>query len=1321
MPIDQDRSVNHPQGEPRSHGPTVPRPRLDAGPLLMLRRVARGLLVAHGLGWLVAGGVAGVVLVALVDYVLRTPEWVRCCVLLAGIGVVGWVVVKRLWPAVRFRPSLEELALRVERSAQGRQLRLAGTLASAVSLSDRTEADVTERALAAPVIRAAAASLRSLSVLRALRLRAPLLAVAIGTGAVLGAMTFTAAYPAVAWIGVRRVLVPFSGAEWPRRTQVADVTETQVHPLGSALVLRAGLVRSPVPSASTSVEARFRLFDAQGRPGPLRRLAMTSQERPVTAVVPDERGTPVQVPAVLFERLIEPGALVASGDATTPAGDDTRLEYWFTTDDDQTAPRTVRLVTPPSVTGATARVVLPAYLPGRSTEGEYRDLGPGVDERAIVGGILPGSQVVVDLRFSKPVPWRAGGAWAGGQWPLGREAEQLRVSTDPARRLTMTPLPPQRAAGEGLTDGWRLTWNARESLRLPVVLVDEYGVTGTGESVFRFEIRADRPPEAVVVVPEQDVDVLATAVIEVRAEARDDVALSRLALEHRLARRSPGSVGAAPEPVTEAVELAAALPPDADRPVQALTTSARLDLSTLGLVPGDEVWITAVATDAYELDGRRHEPVRSPVRRVRIISPDQLNELLWSELAGLRRTAIQTSERQAAAAQALSRDPQPPSEARMRSAAREQAGVTDAVQRMEQSLQRAVERARQAAGADRSTPGSTPPSGTERGQRPGDPRDQGDRPGEAPPRDTPRAAEVPLDREVEEAIRTAQDLLQVARESSSGASRALQESQQARGQDDAARAAEAQRQAERDQRAAQEALDRLAEALDRGQDAFTQRRALERLVRDQEELRRQTRDLDAQTSGRELDELTPEQRQAVEQLARRQEQLSQRAQDTINQMQQRADQLRSGDPQTAEALQRAAQRGQRQAVSEQMQQAARQIRRNQQQTASQQQERAAQAVQQMLDELREAARDRDATLRRILASLIETIDALIAQQEQELQTLLAAVTPAQLIGLDQGMIRLTTATLAAVDQARAAGREARGVAEALERASAAQEQAVSALRARPVEAVQAAARETESLAQLRRAREEASRAQQQAEQRDRQRRRQELRQEYRQLMERQAELRAQTDAARAMPADRRQRAVARQIGADQEALRQAASDLLEKTEGLAESELFPIAHRRIDTASMDATNLLSDGQVSTLVTARQVVVLRTLEALIDALDESDRRDQPFRENDQGNQDGSGGGGGQGQDRLIAILAELRLLRQLQVDALRSTREAAEGHDQPVVRALIRDAAELQDQLAAKAERLLEMLQQMQQQGPAGGAGGPGGPVMPRLPDEPGGR
>ncbi len=83
------------------------------GQLQRLRRRARALLVVQRFS--VTGASILAILLALVglDYGLRLPGTFRLVLLAAGIAAVVATAWRDLWPAVVFRPSLVELALRV--------------------------------------------------------------------------------------------------------------------------------------------------------------------------------------------------------------------------------------------------------------------------------------------------------------------------------------------------------------------------------------------------------------------------------------------------------------------------------------------------------------------------------------------------------------------------------------------------------------------------------------------------------------------------------------------------------------------------------------------------------------------------------------------------------------------------------------------------------------------------------------------------------------------------------------------------------------------------------------------------------------------------------------------------------------------------------------------------------------------------------------------------------------------------------------------------------------------------------------------------------
>src|SRR5690606_26724536 len=75
--------------------------------------------------------------------------------------------------------------------------------------------------------------------------------------------------------------------------------------------------------------------------------------------------------------------------------------------------------------------------------------------------------------------------------------------------------------------------------------------------------------------------------------------------------------------------------------------AATLDLSTLHLTDGDVVLVSGLARDGYELDGRGHDVVRSPVRRLRVMSEVEFATQLRRQLSAVRQNAIRIEAMQA--------------------------------------------------------------------------------------------------------------------------------------------------------------------------------------------------------------------------------------------------------------------------------------------------------------------------------------------------------------------------------------------------------------------------------------------------------------------------------------------------------------------------------------------------------------------------------------------------------------------------------------------------------------------------------------------------
>ncbi len=1202
-----------------------------------IRSQIRALLVIERTAWIVGAVLIAIGIVALLDFGLRTPDWFRIVLWLAGLSTLIGVVARLVVPAWRFRPDLTEVALRVERTDAGADLR--GLLASGVDLGHLEDrAHPITRELSTPVVQAAAEQFDRVRTSDITRPARAFGAVGSSAGVVVLLVIALLVAPTMTRIGVTRVLAPWAGAEWPKRTGVVDITGESVHPMGSAIPLRAALVKG---RDDTRVTARYRVI-TDGQAGQIRRVVLTGQGRTVD--------TPTGAHGILYERLIEPTGL----SARTRAGDrplEATLEYWFETEDDRSDSARLTLALPPDLTSAAIDVSPPPYMDRFGLVPQTIDLGTGRDERAAPDAMLAGSVIRLRLGLNKPVtrPEQPAIDVAAAlpnpdtiTWITDTLGGDLAaIASDPDSGFVA------RFDGQA----WTVQWRLAQTVRLPVRPVDAYGIVCVEEASFRLEASLDAPPSATITEPSEDRSVLPSALVRVLAEARDDIGLDQLDLEMQVARRRADSEGAPPEPDGEAVIVSSRDAGHNGTDSSVLTTIATrlvidhtIDLTGLDLNSGDAVWLSAIATDAYEIDGTRHDPVRSTTRVLRIISEDELVEQIWAELGTLRRSAIRVDEQQQEIMRATGR-------AGAADQLRDtQAGLTQRIGSQDQVLDRVRERMED--------------NGLESEFLDG----------------VLREAEALQERAGEASAQAGEALGRVASdEATSGDGRAGDE------QVDAALDA---------QDDVRDALADMIELLDQGEDIWTVKRSVERLLQEQRELQERTRELGEQTTGRSMDQLTAGEQSALEQMTSDQASLAERAAQAIEDMQSREQEMQESDPAAAQSMAQAAQTGQRQEVAEQMENASEQLEQNQTNNAQGQQEGAIEALEEMLEDLEDTARNRDEVLRRILASLIESIDGLIRQQETQLDRALAAKRAGDALAmvrppLDRAMTRVHQNTLAVVDQANRSPREIAGVARFLEQAADAQAASIVALRDDPIDEDEVEGQERLSLDKLIAAKEEAERLDEEAADRQQQRARQALKQAYTEALRTQVQLR---DAAQPLidaKPTRRSRAAARQVGARQRELQSILAELLENTEDLSEAKMIEFAHRRLDGATGRAAAGLERGTPDSAVARDQAHAVRILQSIVEALDE-DQDEQDFRQ-DEGGEAGGGGGGGGGEEPLVPPLAEVKLLRSLQQETFDITRDLSERPDAEPQE--IESVGQLQRDLAEAGEELIDRLSQ----------------------------
>jgi hypothetical protein len=372
---------------------------------------------------------------------------------------------------------------------------------------------------------------------------------------------------------------------------------------------------------------------------------------------------------------------------------------------------------------------------------------------------------------------------------------------------------------------------------------------------------------------------------------------------------------------------------------------------------------------------------------------------------------------------------------------------------------------------------------------------------------------------------------------------------------------------------------------------------------------------------------------------------------------------------------------------------------NQMSSATSKQQQAQEGLQEMHKTMGETKRAQAQQLIRQLASLIESIQRLIAVQENEITALAMAEDTKNFAGLDRSMIRLNQNTQSVAGEARSAGQDARRIARALDRAADSQGAAVLALRAQPVNVQEARDAENRSLELLNEAKTLAEELQQKTEDEQVRKRREELMAAYRKFAEQQIALREQTMQLQGVtPLDRRQLVEARRYGSQQDEIRLGLNQLRDVTAEIMDSPIFNHVHRLIDTWSLSVTESLSAGKVDVDATDRQANIAESIGHLIGALEESMAPPEEFAQ-DQQQQQQNQGGGGQGQQPLIPPVAQLKLLQGLQEQVYNLTKDIDGRQDLDAAqrRTRLREIGQHQRELMELGQQILDDLQRQQEQ------------------------
>ena len=1149
------------------------------------------LLLSQATSILLALIVFAIMSLVFIDWALRFPSALRLLLLIALVVWCLWVIRQFLWPATQFNPTLTEVALRVEK----KRPELANHLASSIDFVQSGEDKINP--LAARCVKETERRLQRTSIKGVINKRGPMGWGGVALAGVIVAVILVSINPTNASVGVQRVLLPFGKAAWPARTSVQSlmtdaVGEKMVYPRGQALHLKA---QNTTPQGEDErVEATYRyLINEQW--APWQTIVLTHQRNG------------------LHERLVD-----------TNAG---AIEVLFSTSDSQTDIERVNLIPPPSIESAQLQVVPPDYA-AELIEPLTQDLGQGVD-RLLTSKkpVLARSNLTLHMKLNKAIPIP--------EDPSDQQAwlrKTMGFTGDVLPSFEHNPEDPSQ---------WKMEWTADKSMVMSLDLQDVYGLRNQDLISYRIDVVEDRIPEIAILEPKVDEAVLATALIPIEVEARDDVGLSEVGLE-----------------LTPFTDDTSTVPPalwmfreKTNQRLQRLMN--QIDLGTLQLVEGDELALWGLASDrSFGEEGGNNE-VRSQPRRLRIINTTEFLEQVRQNLGGVRQSAIQIESLQ----QEL--------EAVIRSE-----GLSPGMDRQQGRLVQRMAQQQELIGdlADL----------VEMNQ---------------------------LDDELlAELLDEIENQMSLARNAGARAVASIEEGLNAQEatngdkQEPSPPETQATEAATQNQETARASLASLIALLDRDQDAWVVTRKIESLIDEQNQLIQETNDLAQQTLGRPSEALTQKEQDELNRLAQEQDRLGEEAQEMVESLQDRADDLETLDEQAAEALARAAQTAESQELSRDMERASDRLEQNQMNVAQNAQRAAEQTLERMLEEVKDTKRVQVEELLRQLASLMESIQNLISVQERELELLDIAIEQDNFKNRDREMMRLQQNTFAVENNARATDVSAASVGQILSQAGAAQGKSIGVLRTMPIDGALAKEHELQSLLKLQEALKETEKLNDDTERQEMDARREELVQKYRDELQKQVVVISETKEVNDNnQSARRKRFEARRLGGVQEEIRSTITELRDTTTELMETPIFNHVHALIINWSKSAEEDLLSGETNRDVTDQQDLIARGISSIIDALEEANQPPSEF-EDGQANEGGEGQGQqGQGEPALIPPIAELKLLRSTQEQIYNQTQIIDAREDLQEVTRVERldDIAQQQVDLLQLGQEMLKRLQESQ--------------------------
>lgn len=538
-----------------------------------LRRKVKLLGVAYGVGLLLASAVALFLAAVLLDYMLNLPAVPRLVIILAAMGVIGYVLVRYVLRPAMSRLTIGDVAGKLETTFPQFDDRLRSTVnfLRGERGGETHGSDVMKQR----VITEASSMAATVDLNRALVMKPVWYSAAAGAGAVvLLILLAIAVSPLYRNIALARLFTPFAGAAWPKRVQIDMVNDVPTRvPVGQRVELKMKLAKGDRESMKAVVHYQYGA-------GPWQQELMT-------------RGADGTYTASLDAR-VDAGASRGAMNVRIVAGDDAE-----TVNPIEILPRL-------AVTRVEAVVTPPAYVgDGKATAAVNLTQGPA---------LMPtGSSVALHITFNKPLA-------------ASEELQIVPVSEDMTLPQIAWETNDQTVVGK---------FSAADSLRFHVIATDADGFRNSGIEEYELIVKPDQAPTVQIEVPRRNEERTPVATVPLQAVAEDDygVAGLKLVVDRISGAKQHWEIdlvsGGAPVANVQWANLEGA----GDR--QRFRANYGWDLAQLkdaNLKPGDVLEYHLLVKDNFDLGGKFHEPVASGKLRIAIISQEQLTDAITNEL-----------------------------------------------------------------------------------------------------------------------------------------------------------------------------------------------------------------------------------------------------------------------------------------------------------------------------------------------------------------------------------------------------------------------------------------------------------------------------------------------------------------------------------------------------------------------------------------------------------------------------------------------------------------------------------------------------------------